>query len=93
MIDTFAVAQLRPEVALSSGRMRLHHLRTMGGRQEIDLVVEIGGGRILALEFKASATVSTTDARHLVWLRDQSTRRAIRGRGGATHRSVRVSTR
>lgn len=69
-LDTFATAQLRPEIALGSERRRLHHLRTKEGRQEIDLVIEAGGS-ILGLEFKASAAPSPEDARHLAWLRDE----------------------
>ncbi len=70
-IDSFAVAQLRAEMAASPGRYRAHHLRTQAGRQEVDLVVELDSGRVLALEFKASAAPSAGDARHLIWLRDE----------------------
>jgi len=69
-LDTFATAQLRPELALGSERRRLHHLRTKEGRQEIDLVIEAGGS-ILGLEFKATAAPSPEDARHLAWLREE----------------------
>ncbi len=68
-LDTFGTAQIRPEVALGS-RMRLHHLRTKGGREEVDLVIEVGGGQIMAVEFKAAAAPSPNDARHMAWLRD-----------------------
>ncbi|HCO04365.1 MAG TPA: ATP-binding protein [Actinobacteria bacterium] len=69
VFDTFGTAQLRPEVALAT-RMRFHHLRTKDGREEIDLVVEVAGGEVLAIEFKASAAPSAADAKHLAWLRD-----------------------
>jgi len=49
---------------------RVHHLRTRAGEHEIDLIIERGDGRIVALEVKLSATVSDTDARHLRWLAD-----------------------
>lgn len=71
MLDTFAIAQLRPEVALSGGRQTIHHLRTKEGRQEVDLVVELPDSHVLALEFKASAAPAATDANHLFWLRDE----------------------
>ncbi|HZK16228.1 MAG TPA: DUF4143 domain-containing protein, partial [Solirubrobacterales bacterium] len=45
VLDTFVAAQLRPEVQLSRCRPRLHHLRTQSGRQEIDLLAELGGER------------------------------------------------
>lgn len=78
-IDTFVMAQIRPEVALSSRRLRIHHLRTKGGREEIDIVVELPGGRLIALEIKASAAPTERDARHLQWLRDQLPDRFVVG--------------
>jgi predicted AAA+ superfamily ATPase len=79
MLDTFATAQLRPEVALSSERRRMYHLRTKQGRQEVDLIVELDGGSVLGIEFKSGAAISTNDARHLVWLRDQLGDRFVAG--------------
>lgn len=78
VIDTFVVGQLRPEVALALPRPRLHHLRTHNGRQEIDLVIEVGGGRIVAIEVKAGAA-KRDDARHLAWLRDRLGDRFLAG--------------
>jgi uncharacterized protein len=69
VIDTFVAAQLRVEVSLRP-RARLFHLRTEAGRQEIDLIVDLGGGRLIAVEIKATAAPTTSDARHLAWLRD-----------------------
>jgi len=69
--DAFATAQLRPEIALSQPRPILHHLRVEGGRREIDLVVEIGAGRVVAIEFKASSAPTVDDTKHLSWLRDE----------------------
>ena len=68
--DSFAVAQLRPEAALREPPARLMHLRTHGGRQEIDLIADLGRGRVVALEMKAAAPVDRSDARHLLALRD-----------------------
>lgn len=79
MIDTLAVAQLRPEIALSPRRRRLHHLRTKEARHEIDVVVELEGGRVLAIEFKASAAVTRDDGKHLVWLRNELGERFVAG--------------
>lgn len=78
VLDTFVAAQLRPEVALRP-RTRLHHLRTESGRQEIDLIVDLGGGRVLAVEVKAGAAPSARDARHLGWLRDELGEQFVRG--------------
>lgn len=70
LLDTYVTAQLRPEVALLP-RARLHHLRTESGRQEVDLIVDLGGGRVIGIEVKAGAAPGPRDARHLAWLRDQ----------------------
>lgn len=69
--DAFAVAQLRPEVALAQPRPRLHHLRVEAGRREVDLVVELGSRQVTAFEFKAGAAPDRQDAKHLFWLRDE----------------------
>lgn len=69
-IDTFVVAQLRPELELSPIKPSLFHLRERDGRREVDLVVEVGAGNIVAVEIKATAAPDASDARHLVWLRD-----------------------
>jgi predicted AAA+ superfamily ATPase len=69
VLDTFVTAQLRVEVSLRP-RTRLFHLRTEAGRQEIDLIVDLGGGRLVAIEIKAGSAPTVRDARHLVWLRD-----------------------
>lgn len=47
---------------------RVHHLRTHGGEHEIDLIVERGDGKVLALEVKLASTVRDRDVRHLNWL-------------------------
>lgn len=77
--DSFALAQLRPEAALREPPARLFHLRTQGGRQEIDLVADLGRGRVVALEVKAAAAVGRSDARHLLALRDALGERFLAG--------------
>ncbi len=69
--DALAVAQLRSEMALNQPRPAVHHLREEGGRREVDLVVELGAGRVVGLEFKAGSAPTESDAKHLFWLRDQ----------------------
>lgn len=71
VLDTFVAAQLRPELGPSTSRPRLHHLRTAQGRHEIDLIAELAGGGLIAIEVKAGANASAADARHLSWLRDE----------------------
>ncbi|WP_420623432.1 ATP-binding protein [Candidatus Poriferisodalis sp.] len=78
-IDTFVVAQLRAEAAASTTRYRLMHLRSGDGRREVDMVAELGGGRIIGVEIKSAAAVSRSDARHLQWLRDSMDERFVAG--------------
>lgn len=79
LLDTFVVAQLRPELAVSNSRPRLYHLRTAEGRHEIDLVAELAGRRIVGIEIKAGAAPSAQDARHLAWLAEQLGERFLAG--------------
>jgi predicted AAA+ superfamily ATPase len=79
VIDTFVAAQIRPELAVAQSRPRWYHLRDKGGRHEIDLVIEFGGGRVAGIEIKASAAPSRNDARHLEWLRDELGDRFVSG--------------
>jgi uncharacterized protein len=79
ILDTFVAAQLRPELALSTERPNVHHLRTKGGEHEIDLLFELGGFRIAAIEVKASAAPRVDAAKHLAWLRDSLGDRFLAG--------------
>lgn len=47
------------------------HLRTKGGRHEVDLIVERGDGRVLAMEVKLGRDVSDNDTTHLRWLSER----------------------
>jgi hypothetical protein len=49
---------------------RVSHVRTKGGRHEIEFIVETDGG-IVAIEVKLSAAVNDTHLTHLHWLRDE----------------------
>jgi predicted AAA+ superfamily ATPase len=71
VIDTFVASHLRAELELSRTRPRLFHLRQEQGRHEVDLVAELGGGRVVGIEVKASSAPRADDARHLAWLRDR----------------------
>ncbi|HKU59243.1 MAG TPA: DUF4143 domain-containing protein, partial [Gaiellaceae bacterium] len=79
VIDTFVAAQLRPELAVSDQQPRLYHLRTQGGRQEVDLLIEFGGDRVLGIEVKAAAAVGREEAKHLLWLRERLGDRFLAG--------------
>ena len=79
ILDTFVVSQLRPEREASSLRPRFYHLREKEGRKEIDLVIELADGNIVAIEIKASSALSNHDSRHLAWLRDTIGPRFVAG--------------
>ncbi|MFN2495431.1 MAG: ATP-binding protein [Pseudonocardiaceae bacterium] len=79
LLDSFVLAQLRPELTVAERAPRVFHLRQREGRHEVDLVVEFADGRIVGIEVKAAATVTRSDARHLIWLRDQLGDRLVCG--------------
>jgi uncharacterized protein len=47
------------------------HLRTGGGEHEVDLIVERGDERVIAIEFKLARDIGDNDVRHLKWLERQ----------------------
>jgi hypothetical protein len=71
LLDTFVVSQLRAELAVSSSRPRLYHARQAQGRLEVDVLGELGGGQIIAIEVKAGAAPTGNEAKHLIGLRDR----------------------
>lgn len=79
IFDSFATAQLRAELALGVPRPQRYHLRTEAGRQEVDLLIELPGGAVLGVEFKATSAPGRDDARHLGWLRDRLGERFMGG--------------
>ncbi|MDN5854770.1 MAG: DUF4143 domain-containing protein [Actinomycetia bacterium] len=79
LLESFVLAQLRPELTVSEHTPRCYHLRQREGRHEVDLIIELADGRIIGIEVKAAATVTRADARHLIWLRDQIGDRLVCG--------------
>jgi predicted AAA+ superfamily ATPase len=79
VLETFVFNQLRPEVGVSRAQPRLYHLRTQQGRHEVDLLAELGGRRVIAMEIKATSAPDAGDAKHLAWLRDQLGDRFLAG--------------
>lgn len=51
---------------------KVKHLRTRGGRHEVDLIVERDDQRVVAIEVKLGRTVEGEDVKHLRWLRDRA---------------------
>ena len=66
-----SLATLTVRVAAQAAEARVYHMRTQGGRHEVDLVVEGVDGQIVGIEVKLAAAVGDSDVKHLIWLRDQ----------------------
>lgn len=78
VLESFVVAQIRAELPACASRPRLYHLREEHGRHEVDLLAELGAGRLVAFEVKAGAA-DLGAARHLTWLRERLGSRFARG--------------
>lgn len=50
---------------------RVYHLRTRGGRHEVDLIVERSDHRVVAMEVKLGTTIEDEDVKHLLWLENK----------------------
>jgi len=72
-----SLVTLSVRVAAQAAEASVSHLRLTGGDREVDLIVEGLDGQILAIEIKLAPHVSTTDVRHLIWLRDQLPGRVV----------------
>src|SRR5215471_2052445 len=70
LLDSFVMAQLRAECTVSELSPRLFHVRDANGRHEVDMLVELGDGRVIGIEVKADSAPGPDAARHLRWLRD-----------------------
>lgn len=79
ILDSFVMMQVRGEISASAARLRAYHLRQEQGRHEVDIVLEGGNGRIIAVEVKAEAAPDARSARHLRWLRDEMGDRFVAG--------------
>ena len=67
-----ALTTLSVRVAAQRAReQRVRHLRTHSGRHEVDLIVERGDHRVVAIEVKLGRVADSSDGRHLRWLRDE----------------------
>lgn len=71
ILDTFVLTQMRGQLPIAESRPRFYHLRERDGRHEIDLVIELAGQQLIAIEVKADAAPDADDIRHLVWLRNR----------------------
>ena len=79
LLDTFVMAQLRAEAAVSDTEPTLYHLRSEQGAHEIDILVEYADGSVFGIEVKAGGGPNRSDAKHLEWLRDEVGERFLGG--------------
>lgn len=79
VLDTLVVAQIRAQLAVTDVGPRMYHLRQQGGRHEVDLVLEVSGGKIIGIEVKADSAPGRNSATHLRWMRDVLGERFVQG--------------
>lgn len=58
-------------VYAQAAEAEVRHLRTKGGRHEIDIIIERRDGRVMAMEVKLTGDVTDEDVKHLVWARER----------------------
>lgn len=58
-------------VYAQSANASVGHLRTFAGEREVDLIVDRGDGRAVAIEVKLQPVPTDKDVAHLRWLREQ----------------------
>lgn len=66
-----SLVTLNVRVFAQAAEARVGHLRTKGGRREIDLIVERDDQRVVAIEVKLTRTIDDDDVQHLRWLAGQ----------------------
>lgn len=66
-----SLVTLTVRTCAQAAEARVGHLRTAGGRREVDLIVERGDGRVVALEVKLVRDVRDHHVAHLRWLAGQ----------------------
>jgi predicted AAA+ superfamily ATPase len=65
-----ALVALSLQTYASAADAHVSYLRTRNGDHEVDFIVQAGQS-IVAIEVKLSPTVTDSDVRHLVWLKDR----------------------
>lgn len=70
LFENFVAGELTKQLTWSEREVRLHHLRTAGGR-EVDIVLEDSAGEVVGVETKLGATPRERDFSGLAHLRDK----------------------
>jgi predicted AAA+ superfamily ATPase len=63
-----SLVTLSVRVYAQAAEATVGHLRTKGGRREVDLIVQGGAGKVVAIEVKLGGAADESDCRHLKWL-------------------------
>lgn len=63
-----SLVTLSVRVYAQAAEARVGHLRTRGGRHDVDVIVERADGKVVAFEVKLASTVDDGDLKHLKWL-------------------------
>jgi len=75
IVETFVFGELRKHIGFSAEDTRLYHYRTRD-KKEIDFILE-RGERMVAIEVKASHSVSKEDFKHIMDLQKHSTKQIL----------------
>ena len=78
LLETFSALELRKAAGGSSQVVQFFHSRTQAG-EKVDLVMEDGAGRLVGVEVKAAATVTSSDFRGLRGMAEAAEGRFVRG--------------
>jgi uncharacterized protein len=78
VLENFVVTELRKQSSWSGSKPQIFHFSTLT-RQETDIVLEGAAGRLVGIEVKTSATITSSDFKGLRALQDTAGKRFMRG--------------
>ena len=70
LLETFTINEIARQLSSQSGRIGMFHYRDYPGR-EIDLILERADGAIVAVEVKATSSLTGNHLSHVRWLRNR----------------------
>jgi len=70
LFESLVVQSVR--VYAQAAEARIYHMRTMGERHEVDIIVERADGRFLGMEVRLASTITDADVAHLKWLKTKA---------------------
>jgi predicted AAA+ superfamily ATPase len=66
-----SLVTLSVRVYAQAAEAEVRHLRTRGGRHEVDLIVQRDDGKVVAIEVKLGKTPRPGETKHLTWLAEE----------------------